>query len=65
MSGTNPGPQPTDAGGPAIFDEVCTGMDVPTDPWTAEDVRFWTGTATYQPWKDVAAFFREISADVR
>ena len=28
------------------------------NPWTAEDVAFWTGTATYQPWKDVAAYFK-------
>jgi len=40
-------------------DEVCTGMDVPTGPWGAEEVAFWTGTPRYQPWKDVAAFFRE------
>jgi hypothetical protein len=32
-------------------------MDVPIDPWTAEDVAFWTATPTYQPWKDVAALF--------
>ena len=40
-------------------DEVCTGMDVPIDRWTDEDVAFWTGSPTYQPWKDVADFFRE------
>ena len=55
----------TEAGGPATIDGVCTSMDAPIDPWTAEDVRFWTGTATYQPWKDVAAFFRGTSADAR
>ena len=33
-------------------------MDVPTEPWSAEDIAFWTGTPRYQPWKDVAAFFR-------
>lgn len=35
-----------------------TGMDVPTEPWTAADTAFWSGTARYQPWKDVAALFR-------
>ena len=41
------------------LDEDCaTGMDVPTEPWSAEDIAFWTGTPRYQPWKDVAAFFR-------
>jgi len=35
-----------------------TGMDVPTDPWTAEDVRYWTGSARYEPWRDVAELFR-------
>jgi hypothetical protein len=35
-----------------------TGMDVPTAPWTAEDVAYWTGTARYEPWRDVAALFR-------
>jgi len=39
--------------------DICTGMDVPIGPWGAEEVAFWTGTAHYQPWKDVAAFFRE------
>lgn len=35
------------------------GMDVPLlDAWGPEDVAFWTGTCRYQPWKDVAAFFR-------
>jgi hypothetical protein len=44
------------------LDEDCvTGMDVPTEPWTAEDVAFWTGTARYQPWKDIAAFFRGVA----
>lgn len=42
-----------------LDEEICTGMDAPCDPWTAEDVAFWTGSRTYQPWKDVAAFFRE------
>ena len=45
---------------PHWWDDVCFGMDVPTEPWTAEDVRFWTATKTYQPWKDVAAFFRAL-----
>lgn len=40
-----------------LDEECCTGMDVPIDPWTAEDVAFWTATPTYQPWKDVAALF--------
>jgi hypothetical protein len=31
------------------------------NPWTAEDIAFWTGTPTYQPWKDVAAFFRDTN----
>lgn len=36
-------------------------MDVPIDPWTAEDVRFWTQTPTrYCPWKDVARFFSPL-----
>lgn len=39
-------------------DEVCTGMDVPVDVWGPDDVAFWTGTERYQPWKDVAAFFK-------
>lgn len=43
---------------PVACDEVCCGMDVPSDPWTAEDVAFWSGSPTYQPWKDVAAYFR-------
>lgn len=42
-----------------IDDDVCTGMDVPIAPWTQEDITFWTGTKTYQPWKDVAAFFKK------
>jgi hypothetical protein len=42
-----------------VADEVCTGMDVPIGPWGAEEVAYWTGTPRYQPWKDVAAFFRE------
>lgn len=37
---------------------VCTGMDIPIGPWGAEEIAFWTGTERYQPWKDVAAFFR-------
>jgi hypothetical protein len=40
-------------------DEVCTGMDVPDGTWGEDDIAFWTGTARYQPWKDVAAFFRQ------
>jgi hypothetical protein len=49
-------------------DAVCTGMDVPCGHrqptsypnayWGPEDVAFWTGTDRYQPWKDVAVFFR-------
>lgn len=44
-----------------ISDEeyIVCGMDVPCGPWTAEDAAFWTGTARYQPWRDVAAFFRD------
>lgn len=42
-----------------IDDDICTGMDVPIAPWTQEDITFWTGTKTYQPWKDVAAFFKK------
>lgn len=36
----------------------CTGMDVPIGPWGDEEVAFWTGTARYQPWKDVSSFFK-------
>lgn len=44
---------------PYPLDGDCfVGMDVPTGMWGAEEVAFWTGTARYQPWKDVAAFFR-------
>lgn len=42
---------------------VCFGMDVPCDPWTAEDIAFWTGTRRYEPWKDVAAFFKTRNND--
>ena len=35
------------------------------NPWTEEDIAFWTGTSTYQPWKDVAAFFKGSIPDVR
>jgi hypothetical protein len=38
-------------------------MDVPTSPWTAADAAHWTGTERYQPWKDVAAFFKNSSPD--
>ena len=52
----------TGAGGRSAWWEaeggVCFGLDIPVGPWTAEDVAFWTGTPRYQPWKDVAAFFR-------
>lgn len=48
----------TDPQTTAAADFVCTGMDVPIGPWGAEEVAFWTGTERYQPWKDVAAFFR-------
>lgn len=44
-----------------LDEECCTGMDIPTEPWTAEDVAFWSGSARYQPWKDVAAFFKELA----
>jgi len=37
---------------------VCTGMDLPIGPWGEIEVAFWIGTARYQPWKDVAAFFK-------
>jgi len=43
-----------------IEDDVCTGMDVPLGLWTEYDIWFWTGTPSYQPWKDVATFFREV-----
>jgi hypothetical protein len=33
-------------------------MDVPTGPWGEAEIVFWSGTKRYQPWKDVAAFFR-------
>ncbi len=45
--------------GPPPDDGVCTGMDIPFGRWTAADVAYWTGTPRYQPWKDVAALFRE------
>jgi len=48
-----------------LDEECCTGMDVPTQRWTAEDTAFWTGTPHYQPWKDVAAFFRSVSTNGR
>lgn len=48
-----------------LDEEVSIGMDVPTEPWTAEDVKFWTGTKRYQPWKDVAAFFKPDDRDER
>jgi len=38
---------------------ICTGFDVPTDPLTADDIAFWTGSPHYQPWKDVTDFFRD------
>lgn len=46
---------------PYPLDGDCfVGMDVPSaDTWGSEDVAFWTGTARYQPWKDVTAFFKE------
>lgn len=31
--------------------------------WGEEDSAFWTGTIHYQPWKDVAAFFRGEKGD--
>lgn len=42
-----------------LDEDFVTGFDVPDEPWSAETVAFWTGTVHYQPWKDVAAFFRE------
>lgn len=39
-------------------EDCVTGMDIPDSKWTAEDAAFWTGTKHYQPWKDVAAFFK-------
>jgi hypothetical protein len=44
---------------------ICTGFDVPVDPWTTEDIAFWTGSPRYQPWKDVAQFFRNRSKPAR
>lgn len=45
---------------PCPLDGDCfVGMDVPlAGTWGPEDLAFWTGTSSYQPWKDVAAFFR-------
>lgn len=39
-------------------DEVCCGFDIPIKPWGPEDIAFWTGSARYCPWKDVAVFFQ-------
>jgi hypothetical protein len=36
-------------------DEVASSYEEVDPEWVA----FWTGTPRYQPWKDVAAFFRE------
>lgn len=41
-----------------LDDDCVTGMDVPTNRRSEEDIAFWTGTPSYQPWRDVAAFFR-------
>jgi len=30
------------------------------NPWTEEDIKFWIGNEHYQPWKDVAQFFKDI-----
>ena len=39
--------------------DVCTGLDVPlSGSWGPAEIAFWTGTPHYQPWKDVAAFFK-------
>lgn len=45
---------------PYPLDGDCfVGMDAPLPgTWGSEDIAFWTGTACYQPWKDVASFFR-------
>lgn len=45
---------------PYPLDGDCfVGMDVPrSGAWGSEDAAFWTGTERYQPWKDVASFFR-------
>ena len=59
MPGNLPPAYPPAGFMPRPEDDLCTGLDIPCDPWTAEDVAFWTGTATYQPWRDVAAFFKE------
>jgi hypothetical protein len=41
-------------------DTFCTGFDVPDrEAWGPAEVAFWTSTPSYQPWKDVAAFFRQ------
>lgn len=49
-------------GAHAAMRDLCaagiTGMDVPTERWTKEDAAYWTGTARYQPWRDVADLFR-------
>ena len=45
---------------PYPLDGDCfVGMDVSLPgTWGPQDVTFWTGTSRYQPWKDVASFFR-------
>ena len=43
---------------PRPVTEVIDGFDIPMTRWTEEDIAFWTGTSTYQPWKDVSAFFK-------
>jgi hypothetical protein len=41
-------------------DTFCTGFDVPDrEAWGPAEVAFWTSTPIYQPWKDVAAYFRQ------
>jgi hypothetical protein len=44
-------------------DTFCSGFDVPDrEAWGPVEVAFWTSTPTYQPWKDVAAYFNEPPA---
>jgi hypothetical protein len=39
-------------------ESFCTGFDVPlAGSWGPAEVAFWTGSPTYQPWKDVADLF--------
>ncbi len=45
----------------ALDEGWLTGMDVPIGPWADEEIAFWSGTKRYQPWKDIAGFFREYA----